>query len=127
MTTTSETKMEQVAIALQKFYSGFDLPAFPVNGVPENVQEPYITYNVPVVAGLDPATHYIQVFYRDKSYVSLARKTDEIIAAIGSGILLGAGEDGYICIRTENPTVQLLQDDDENKRAYINAQINTWL
>ena len=38
--------MYQTAKALKEFFSGFDLPAYSTDSVPEDVELPYITYSL---------------------------------------------------------------------------------
>lgn len=116
--------MINTANALYDFWSSFGLPAATVGTVPDDWELPYITYSLPESEQLEPTTHYAQVWYRDTSNAALLRKVDEIIEAIGEGIVLEC-EGGYVVIRPASPLVQLMADENpENRYAYFNLQLN---
>lgn len=117
--------MTSVAKALYAFYSGFGLPAYPEDGVPSNAALPYITYTVVQPDCLDSAVHQARVWYQSESYAGVNAKADEIIAAVGRGLLLPAG-DGAVCLRPGTPLAQHMPIEGklEIKIVYINFQIN---
>jgi hypothetical protein len=118
--------MINTAQALHQFWSGFDLPAYTVNTVPDDASLPYITYSLIETEPLQPATHYAQVWYRSTSNAELLNKVDEIKEVIGGCVLVEC-DGGYVAIRPANPYVQLMVDEDpENRYAYINMQINCY-
>lgn len=113
--------MTQTAKALKAFYSGFGLPAYSENDVPDDVALPYITYTV-VDSDYDaPATHQARVWYRGTSPVPAFAKADEIVAAIGAGVLI----DG-VCLRPGSPLMQKQPTENDLQIVYINLQINTY-
>jgi len=114
------------ARALYEFWSGFGLPAYTVNTVPDDVNVPYITYSLTETEPFESATHYAQIWYRDTSNAAMLAKVDEIKEAIGNGVKI-ACEGGYVVIRPASPYVQLMTDiDPVNRYAYINMQINCY-
>lgn len=118
--------MINTARALYEFWSGFGLPAYTNNTVPDEVELPYITYSLVETEPLEPASHYAQVFYRSPSNAALLAKVDEIKDAIKNGVVI-ACDGGYVAIRPSNPYVQLMIDEvPENRYAYINLQINCY-
>lgn len=118
--------MLDTAGALDKFYNGFDIPAFTINTVPDDVDLPYITYSLVETEPLEPSTHYAQVWYRGTTNEQILRKVDQIKKAIGKMVLLDCDE-GYVAIRPANPFVQLNVDETNGVRqAYINMQINCY-
>lgn len=118
--------MTGMAKALYSFYAGFGLPAYPEEGVPSDAALPYITYTVIQPEWSQNAVHQARVWYKSESYVALNAKVDEIIRAIGSGLLLPAG-DGYVCLRPGTPLVQYQPIEDPLlKIAYINLQLNAY-
>ena len=93
--------MTEVAKALASFYGGFRIPAYEEYSVPDDAELPYITYTVPQGDAFQSATHQARVWYAtDKgapSNVQVNAKADEILAAIGRGVRLPAGQ-GYVII-----------------------------
>ena len=114
--------MTDTARALKSFYSGFGLPAYSENDVPNDAELPYITYSVVAPGYLDAATHQARVWYRDTSPVNAYAKADEIAKAIGDGILLDNG----VCLRPGTPLMQKQPTEDTMQVIYINLQINSY-
>ena len=87
--------MTNVAKALYGFFSGFGLPAFVENNVPDEmpdesgnmqpVKPPYITYQLIEPDSLSEASFYARVWYYDTSFEAISAKVDEIRRAIGRG------------------------------------------
>lgn len=117
--------MTSVAKALYAFYSGFGLPAYPEDGVPSSAALPYITYTVVQPDCFDSAVHQARVWYQSESYAGVNAKADEIIAAVGRGLLLPAG-DGFVCLRPGTPLAQHMpiEGKPEIKIVYLNFQFN---
>ena len=116
--------MYQAAAALKTFFSGFGLPAYAVNSVPDEVQLPYITFSLAEPEWNQKATMYAQVWDRTRSNTGIIRKADQITAAIGEGLRIPL-EGGYLVIWPETPKVQIMVDGDF-RSAYINLSINTY-
>lgn len=116
--------MLQTATALKTFFSGFGLPAYTVESVPDEVELPYISYSLPQPEWNQKATMYCQVWDHSKSNSYILQKADEIIAEIGIGKRIQTS-DGLIVIWTENPMIQLMVNGDE-RSAYINLSINSY-
>lgn len=114
--------MMDTARALKAFYSGFGLQAYSENDVPETAELPYITYSVVTPGYTEAATHQARVWYRDTTPVNAYAKADEIIAAIGDGIMLDSG----VCIRPSVPLMQKQPTEDTLQIIYLNLQINTY-
>lgn len=114
--------MTSTAAALYKFYSGFGLPAYEVNTVPDDVGIPYITYLYQEPYYNNAASHYAQLFMRTNSNTELMEKAGEIVRAVGDGIALENG----VVIRPSTPLVQILHDasNPDIRIAYINLQLN---
>ena len=116
--------MTNTAQALYGFWSGFGLPAYTTGTVPDGAEVPYITYSLVESESLESATHYAQVWYRDTSNSELLAKVDAIKAAIGTGKVIPC-TGGCVVLRPSTPYVQLMTDENPEKRyAYINLQIN---
>lgn len=125
--------MTDVARALQAFYSGFGLRAWPEDSVPDKEDDgsellpPYITYTIVQPNWNENAAHHARVWTRSESFAQAMEKADEIKNAIGEGVLLPAG-DGYVCLRPGTPLIQMQPIDDPlYKVAYINLQINAFV
>ena len=116
--------MYAAAAALKTFFSGFDLPAYTVDSVPDDVQLPYIAYSVSSPEWDQKASMYAQVWDRTKSNTRIIRVADQITAAIGTGVTIPTN-DGYLVIWPETPLIQILVDGDF-RSAYINLSINNY-
>ena len=117
--------MYNVAAALKTFFSGFGLPAYAENSVPDNVQLPYITYSMSVPEWNQKASMYAQVWDRTKSNTGIIEKADQITHAIGADgkkIPIGGG---YLVIWPESPLIQIMTDGDF-RSAYINLSVNAY-
>lgn len=118
--------MINTAQALYEFWSGFDLPAYTVDTIPDDAEIPYITYSLTETEPLEAASHYAQVWYRSTSNLALLQKVDEIIRAVGDGVKIDC-QGGYVVLRPSGPFVQLMVDQDPaNRYAYFNFQINCY-
>ena len=89
--------MLDTAVALQSFFSGFGLPAFPEYAVPDAlydeatgeetpVEPPYITYELREPEPGEKSSLTARVWYIDTDYTALCSKVDQIKAAIGRGV-----------------------------------------
>lgn len=116
--------MYQTASALKEFFSGFDLPAYSSESVPEDVELPYITYSLAEPEWNQKATMYAQVWDRSRSNSLILRVADQITAEIGSGLKIPI-DDGYLVIWPESPLIQVMVDGDY-RSAYINLSINAY-
>lgn len=116
--------MYQAAAGLKRFFSGFGLPAYAVDSVPDDVQLPYITYSQNVPEWNQKASMYAQVWDRSTSNTAIIRKADQITAAIRDGRKIDL-DDGYLVIWPETPLVQIMVDGDY-RSAYINFSVNTY-
>ena len=117
--------MTSIARALYAFYSGFGLPAYPEDGVPSDAALPYITYTIVQPDFIDSAVHQARIWYQSDSYAGVNAKADEIISAVGRGLLLPAG-DGAVCLRPGTPLAQHMpiEGKPEIKIVYLNFQLS---
>lgn len=116
--------MINTAKTLKTFFSGFDLPAYTVNNVPEETQLPYITYPLTEPEWEEQATFYCQVWYPKRKLNDLLVKADQIVAAIAHGAVFQQNG-GYLAIYPSTPLIQTLTDED-SERAYINLIIRAY-
>ena len=117
--------MTNIAKALYAFYSGFGLPASPEDGVPSDAALPYITYTIVQPDYIDSAVHQVRIWYQSDSYAGVNAKADEIISAVGRGLMLTAGE-GAVCLRPGTPLAQHMpiEGKPEIKIVYLNFQLS---
>ena len=116
--------MRALAKAITEFVRGFDLPAYTVDSVPDDVSVPYLTFPLKLPEWNQKTTWYIQGWYRTTSNEELTSKADEIISAIGTGITLTT-DSGYLVIYPDTPLVQLMTDGDY-RSFYISLSINVY-
>lgn len=95
--------MTQTA-ALYKFFSGFNIDAYPNTGVPDEPTLPYLTYEVQQSA-FNEGEVYItaQIWYKSDSEAKPNAKAQEIADAIGRGGRLISCDDGAIWIKRGSP------------------------
>ena len=117
--------MYRTAAALKTFFSGFGLPAYAADSVPDDVELPYITYSMSVPEWNQKASLYAQVWDRTTSNTGIIRVADQIPAAIGENGTNIPVEGGYLIIWPESPLIQIMVDGDY-RSAYINLSINTY-
>lgn len=116
--------MYNAAAALKTFFSGFGLPAYAENSVPDDVQLPYITYSVSIPEWNQKASMYAQVWDRTRSNEGIIQRADQITAAIGEKLRLPI-VGGYLVIWPETPLIQIMTDGDF-RSAYINLSVNAY-
>ena len=116
--------MYNAAAALKTFFSGFGLPAYAEDSVPDDVQLPYITYSMSVPEWNRKASMYAMVWDRTKSNAGIIEKADQITAAIGQGRKIPL-DGGYLVLWPETPLTQI-QVVGEARYAYINLSINVY-
>ena len=116
--------MRSAAKTLHQFFSGFGLPAYTNQSVPDDVPVPYLTYPFTEPEWNRKATFYVQGWYRTTSNEELSEKADEIIRAIGTGITIPM-DSGYLAIYPDTPLVQIMNNGDY-RSFYINLSINVY-
>ena len=94
-----------VAKTLYSFWSGFNIPAYPENSVPDEASLPYITYLISAPDWKEQVIVNARVWYRDTSLQSILAKIDEISSAVGEGISLSS-ESGCVYLFKDSNFVQ---------------------
>ena len=117
--------MYQAAAALKTFFSGFGLPAYQEDTVPDDVELPYISYSLVSPEWNQKASMYVRVWDRTTSNTGLIRIADQITAAIGERKIIPLDGAGHLVIWPETPLVQIMVDGNY-RSAYINLSINTY-
>ena len=102
--------MTATATALNAFFSGFGLPAWPEGCVP-----------------FEAKLWQARVWTRSLSFEELNRIVSQILGTVGEGVLVPAGS-GSICIRPGSPPAQHMPmpGEPEMKVAYLNFQLNSY-
>ena len=116
--------MLKTAAALKTFFSSFDLPAYTLDSVPENVDLPYITYPLTEPEWNEQANFYCQIWYRKNSLGALLAKADQIVAAIGTGLVIPI-EGGCLALYPSTPLMQTMTDD-YAQSVYVSLAINAY-
>ena len=96
--------------ALHSFWSSFELNAYDVNSVPDNVKLPYLTYEVSDDNFGATLIQNTNLWYRSNSWVEITAKEQEISDFITRGGRMITYTDGAIWIRKSTPWAQRLAD-----------------
>ena len=118
--------MYKAAAALKTFFSGFGVPAYSEESVPDEVDLPYIAYSLSVPGWDRKASMFVKVWDRTTSNERIIRIADQITAAIGPGeknIPLTDG--GYLVIWSQDDPIQI-QVNGDFRYAYLNLWINVY-
>lgn len=110
------------AQAIHKFWSGFGLPAYDENSVPDNAVMPYITYGVSTGALDDIIILTGSLWYRSASWQDISLKADEIAEAVGkNGYKISVLDNGYLWVNQGSPFAQRMSDQSDNmiRRIYL--------
>lgn len=126
--------MLDTAVALKTFFSGFGIPAFQEDNVPETLYDPvkktdvevalpYITFELREPEPIGHTVLAANVWYDGTDYAQIAAKVDQIKAAVitdgQSGVVIEAG-DGAIALWPETDFCQFVtQEDDKIKCAHL--------
>lgn len=110
--------------ALKQFFSGFGITAYPSTAVPNDVQFPYLTYEVITSAfGEEPVGLTVNLWYFTTQEGPPNAKARELSEAIGRGGVRLKCDEGYIWLKRGSPWCQSLTDETDSniKRRYINV------
>ena len=116
--------MKNTAATLKAFFSSFDLPAYTLESVPDEVTLPYISYQLVEPEWNEQINTYCQVWYPKNSLSDLLTKADQVLAAIGQ-MKKFTQPGGYLVIYPATPLMQILTDE-ETQSAYINLIVNAY-
>lgn len=116
--------MTDTATTLYSFWSSFGIPAYPEYNIPDDAEMPYITYEIVEPEWRSQTNAYARVWYRDTSYVSIARTLDSISQRIGEGLMLPSGS-GFILLFKDTQFIQFqpYEVDGDVKIAYLSMII----
>ena len=116
--------MLKTAAALKTFFGGFGIPAYTLDSVPEDKKLPYITFPLTEPEWNEQANFYCQVWHRKNNLEALLTKADQVVAAIGEGVMLPI-EGGFLAIYPSTPLMQTMTDD-FTQSVYISLAINAY-
>ena len=108
---------------INSFWSGFDLPVYDENTVPDDATMPYITYSESTGTMDNLVVLNASLWYRSTSWAAITRKSEEIARAIGYNGKILKFDDGYLYLCQGSPFAQRMADpsDDMIRRIYINV------
>lgn len=116
--------MINAAKGLASFFSGFSIPAYEENSVPDDAQLPYITYQMSVPDWRESADISASVWYGGTSFKDIFEKVDEISDAVGEGIRIPV-DGGSLYIFKSLPFSQVAPTNKDNvKCVYLLFQIH---
>ena len=96
--------------AIYSFYSGFGLPAYDENTVPEGSALPYITYSVSTDSIGNMVILSASLWYRSTSWAAIQDKADEIAADLGYGGKIIKIDNGYLWLVKGSPFAQRMSE-----------------
>lgn len=108
------------------FLSGFNIPAYAATSVPDDVEFPYLTYELVMGDFVDgELAMAVNLWYRGDSEAEPNAKAREIAERITSGGRIIAFDGGAVWIKKGSPFCQSMGDtaDDKIKRRYINLTV----
>ena len=116
--------------AVERFFSGFGLPVYPEDNVPdrdtegEPIRPPYLTVQLVTPTWRGKTPFFARLWYRATDYEAIAAKADEIEAAIGEGASVSTGN-GAVYIYAEDPFCQFqpFPGDPTLKSAYLSMSL----
>lgn len=110
---------------LHTFWSGFNLPAYDVNSVPDDAVLPYITYETASDSWGNKVAQTASLWYRSSSWAGITEKEAQIADYIGRGGRMLAYDGGAMWICKETPWAQRLGEpsDEMVKRIVLNISI----
>lgn len=115
------------AASIQKWLEQFGIPAYAAASVPDDIEEPYMTYSLPVGAwGDGDMAMQVDIWYYGDGEAAPNAKVQEISDAIGLGGVMVPCDGGGIWVKRGSPFAQSTtdgSDDDKVKRRYLNIDL----
>lgn len=113
--------MTNTALALQRFFGGFGIPAYIKDNIPDDVKMPYITYELIDPEPMTYSYFTASVWYKDTSAIEISAKVDEISAEVGRGASIPTDAGSIYLFKHRNtPFAQIMNDPNpETKRALL--------
>lgn len=113
------------AQTLHTFWSGFGIPAYDENSVPDDAVMPYITYTVATDSIDNPVPLTASIWYDSTAWDTISQKAEKVAESVGKrGHLSLPFDDGYLYLTKGTPFIQRMPDvSDTVKRIYINIMV----
>lgn len=111
--------------AIHTFWSGFGIPAYDEQTVPDDAKMPYITYRVVTDSIGNVCNLTGSIWYRSTSWKKISDKAAEVAQAVGQyGFTKLKLDDGYVWFTKGAPFAQRMSDpaSDMIRRIYLNVQ-----
>lgn len=111
--------------ALQTFYSGFGVPAYEENTVPDDAVLPYITYQVMTDGFNVQNVLTASIWDRSNSWKSVTDILHRIEGAVAKGGKTVPYDTGVLWVKPAQPFAQNMDvpDDDSIRRKVINIEV----
>ena len=116
--------MLNVSETLKSFFASFDLPAYTLSSVPDEVDLPYITFPLLEPEWNQQSSFYCQIWYPKNRLEQLLTKADEVAKAIAHGKRFNLPE-GYLVLYPASPLIQTITDE-HTQSVYMNLLINAY-
>lgn len=120
---------EAITGALSGFFSGFDIPAYPEDFIPEKAALPYLTV-LPVFPKSwgETAQFHARLWYpSDEGKLPILRETDLIRSALGDGLTIEC-EGGAILLCAGAPWAQSMDNPAEKYLCtYLNFEVTSFV
>ena len=110
---------------LHSFWSGFQIPAYDENSVPDGATLPYITYEVASDNFDHTLAQSASIWYRSSSWADITAKEMQIADYIGRGGRMVAYDGGAMWISMGTPWAQRMAEpsDEMIRRIVLNIQL----
>ena len=116
-----------VSEVLYNFWSGFGIPAYDENTVPDEAVMPYITYEVSdsFFGAMTDMSQSASIYYRSTSWVEISEKADQIAEFIGRGGRMLAVDGGAIWIKRGSSWAQRMPETADRmvRRIVLNYEV----
>ena len=105
--------------ALYNFWSGFTIPAYDENRVPEDAPFPRLTYETATDSFGNDVPLTASLWYYSTSWVDITKKAQEISEAIGMGGKIIRTDNGALWLKRESPFAQRFGDNNDSVRRIV--------
>ena len=112
---------------LNNFWSGFGVPAYDENSVPDEQYRvfPHITYDVVIGDTMDETAMSASIWTRSSTWTTAVALYDEVNNALKNGGKVMPCDGGGIWIKKASPWVQRMGDSSDNsvRRIFMNISV----
>lgn len=113
--------------AINRFLSGFGIPAYASSSVPSDATFPYLTYDLVIGEWQGGDVNMpVNVWYRTESEAEPNAKVREMFTAIGIGGVTLTCDGGMLWVKRGSPWAQAVTiegEDEKVKRRYVNINV----